>query len=1119
MLVQQEGFRLSYVEIYNWGTFDGKIWKLQPNGKNSLLTGANGSGKTTLVDAILTLLVPPNKRHYNQSSGAESKRERDETSYVLGAYGTLQSDSGLAAKTKYLRTKDDFSILVGVFFNTETKEYLTLSQSRWYSDNDMKRSYMVANTALTIEEHFLPFDTGGVWRQNLKKKHGAEEFDSFSKYALRFSKTFGFKSEKALVLFAQTVGIKVLGNLNEFIRTNMLEENDAETEFSQLRELYDNLLTAHKAIEKAREQANLLEPILENGKLYHTASAELNETQQLQDILAFYFAQQKVQLYTQAQQEMEGDILRKNNQIEDTRRIVSELALQRDELTVSISGNKAFEQLQQLERQIKQNEEDNATRQKRANVYNKWVETLNWKTDPTEKQFYQGLEDAKKGIGQAEKDSEILEQKEFDIKNQYDQTQQFLTEQKNYITSLLQRKNRVPVEQIALREQLLKKLNIVERDLPFAAELIKATDSEWEATIERLFRPLGLTLLVKEEHLEAVSRYVQMNELEGKMTYLFLPKNTSNTEGVVKFEKTSILSKIEIKKGTDFTTPLEVFLKEKYNFRCVDGVVELQRYDQSITQRGLIKTDNAYLKDDTPQVIQKEHFILGWDNRETLLNAQKTAKETEEAVQDLNRQLRQSKTQRNDLITQRDTYTRLLSFENFTEIDWKTSTKTVQDLKAQKETLSKSSNQLQTLQERLQAVKQDIDSRDKERERYSNERTRLESRLETYQESLKTANEFLNANDTPLSISGNLSDFDAQIKPFLEEKVPNISNIAGLETKVTKNIADLKERKQKDVANYERKVTLDMQRFISPNQEILGKYPNWSADVLNLKADVSYLEEFESFYKKLSQEDLPKHQKRFKEWLNERLIFDIANFKTSLENKESLILESIEEINASLRDINFSAQPQTYITLDIHKSRDVSIRDFRQMLRDAMPDPAKLIRDEDNELEASFIRIKAIIEELSGNEQWRKKVTDVRNWLEFAASERYRSDNKERQYYVDSQSLSGGEKAKLAYTILASAIAYQFGIRNEDTRRKSFRFAVVDEAFSKVDPENAVYAMELFKQLNLQLMVVTPLDKINLAEPYIHSVHYVENREKKNSVVYDLPMKVYYEKKEAFAQE
>ncbi|NJN77050.1 MAG: hypothetical protein HC803_00925 [Saprospiraceae bacterium] len=75
-----------------------------------------------------------------------------------------------------------------------------------------------------------------------------------------------------------------------------------------------------------------------------------------------------------------------------------------------------------------------------------------------------------------------------------------------------------------------------------------------------------------------------------------------------------------------------------------------------------------------------------------------------------------------------------------------------------------------------------------------------------------------------------------------------------------------------------------------------------------------------------------------------------------------------------------------------------------------------------------------------------------------------------------------------------------------------------DEAFSKVDPENSVYAMELFKQLNLQLMVVTPLDKINLAEPYIHSVHFVQNNNKKNSEVFDLPMEVYNAQKAAFAE-
>src|SRR5680860_1456610 len=84
------GFRLQYMELLNWGTFDGKVFKIRPAGNNSLLTGANGSGKTTFVDALLTLLVPlKNDRFYNQSSGAEKKGDRNEKSYVLGHYGDL----------------------------------------------------------------------------------------------------------------------------------------------------------------------------------------------------------------------------------------------------------------------------------------------------------------------------------------------------------------------------------------------------------------------------------------------------------------------------------------------------------------------------------------------------------------------------------------------------------------------------------------------------------------------------------------------------------------------------------------------------------------------------------------------------------------------------------------------------------------------------------------------------------------------------------------------------------------------------------------------------------------------------------------------------------------------
>ena len=145
---------------------------------------------------------------------------------------------------------------------------------------------------------------------------------------------------------------------------------------------------------------------------------------------------------------------------------------------------------------------------------------------------------------------------------------------------------------------------------------------------------------------------------------------------------------------------------------------------------------------------------------------------------------------------------------------------------------------------------------------------------------------------------------------------------------------------------------------------------------------------------------------------------------------------------------------------------------------------------------------------------WTAKVTDVRNWLEFAAEERYREDDTQKAYYSDSSGKSGGQKAKLAYTILASAIAYQYGLDQNEYRTKTFRFVVVDEAFSKSDEQNARYAMRLFEQLQLQLLVITPLDKTHVVEPFITSCHFVNNTpEEDDSKVFNLSIEEYEQRK------
>jgi uncharacterized protein YPO0396 len=1108
--MKQGGFRLQHIEIYNWGTFDEKIWTLHPNGKNSLLTGANGSGKTTLVDAIITLLVPPNKRHYNQSSGAESKRERNEKTYVQGAYTRVQSEGGLGAKTKYLRTKDDFSILLGTFYNEITREYLTLLQVRWFANGDLKRSYWTIPTALTIEQHLSPLDTAGVWKKNIKKKYKGEEHDSFTKYVQAFSRKFGLKSDKAVTLFAQTVGIKVLGNLNEFIRLNMLDEHDSETEFVELREHYEHLLSSYKAIEKAREQVVLLTPIVENGVLFKEQEKKVAALTEIESCLSPYFAEKRKSLFEEAARSLEGDILKKANQITAIRNDLEQLNNQKTDLQIAISTNKVYEQIQNLDKSIQQAEREQKQREQRAKRYNALAEKLELKTDSNETIFYRTLEKSRQEIEKTAGALDTLQQRQVEV--QITQTEEInkLKVLEERLNSLQNRKNRIPIEQIRIREDLLAKLNISEKEMPFAAELMKVKDDEkgWETVIEQALRPLSMALLVPEEHYSFVLNSLSRLTLADKFTFIKVEK--INKKDDKKLSKNSLIQKIKITKNHQFSEWLQQTLTENYDFECTNGYIKIPNYERSLSDRGLWKNGDLHYKNDTPSGTR---HVMGWDNRETIIETQKEAKNIEKEITKWQRTLDDYQRRYKAITIRRDDLNKLIGFEQYEEIDWKSLAKNVKDYEGQKGTLVKSSNHLRELETQLTEKRKQVQTVENSRDKLTEQRGNLQSRLENYKQELKEVEEILVILDVS-KIKKNAK----RIEAHLDDDTMMISTIKKIENKITRKIQEELSDLQRETNKTDRKLSLAMQKFINPSAEILEKYPNWMAETVNLGTDIKYLKEFELIYNKIQTEELPKYEKRFKDWLNERLIFDIANFKTSLENKEVQILESIDEINESLNDINFNTKPLTYIQLDVHKSRDNAIRDFKEMLKDAMPDPAKLVQGDAVELEKSFKRIQKIIEELSDNEPWRKKVTDVRNWLEFAAIERYRADNSERQYYQDSQSLSGGEKAKLAYTILASAIAYQFGIRNENSDKRSFRFAVVDEAFSKVDPENSVYAMELFKQLNLQLMVVTPLDKINLAEPYIHSVHFVQNNNKKNSEVFDLPMEVYNAQKAAFSE-
>ncbi len=143
------GFRLHKLEFFNWGTFDNKIWSIEPHSDNALLTGDIGSGKSTIVDAITTLIVPSQKIIFNKAAGAENK-ERTLKSYILGEYKNELDNETQLSKAITIRGKDSYAILLARFENEGYQETVTIAQFLWLDKSELKRVFIVSKKPLTI---------------------------------------------------------------------------------------------------------------------------------------------------------------------------------------------------------------------------------------------------------------------------------------------------------------------------------------------------------------------------------------------------------------------------------------------------------------------------------------------------------------------------------------------------------------------------------------------------------------------------------------------------------------------------------------------------------------------------------------------------------------------------------------------------------------------------------------------------------------------------------------------------------------------------------------------------------------------------------------------------------
>ena len=1108
------GFRLDYMEIYNWGTFHERIFRLAPQGNNALLTGANASGKSTIIDALLTLLVPAKKdRFYNQSSGVEKKGNRTEETYVLGHYGNIQKEGERGVTTQALRDKSAYSVLLASFTNTDQR-VVTIFQVRWFSGGELRRSFGLAHVPLEIQKDFQPFDGKGVWRRRLEASYrGArtlvEFFDGPVGYAERITQLFGMRSTKALGLFNQIVGVKVLDDLDEFIRVNMLEEHDAETQYLQLKDSFTTLIDAKVNIEKARTQIEMLQPIADLAGKIENADERLRQLTTDKDTAVYWFAKQSISLAKEKLDMETKEKERQENEISRLRRREEKLKQEERTLSLAIEKDEVGRKLKELEDDIERLSKKRDEHVAAMDAYNELAGKAGFTPSPSQETFNAQREQARLRVEAWTEAKEAYIREQVGAEHEQKELASRIEDIVHTVETLQKNKNNIPLRETEIREAILAHTGATKEEIPFVGELCRVAEGEqeWETALEKILHHFALHLIVPDKYYHQVNEYVNSTNLKGRILfYRYLPYNS--LADIQAFrpsgeEEPQVIDKIEIRPDSEYEEWVRDMILEKYNYTCADDLSTFERYkEKAVTREGLIKfAGERHEKDDRPHILRRENFVLGWENKEKIRLLQQELIRLQEQDSALAKEIgriRQEAAEGETLCGLNRRLTEL--FPDYQKINWKRYVDEIQRKQDEKEALEKGNDHLHTLQTQLEQV------REEQRQLSATdipENTRQmihsEYRIEQLQKEMDE-NQRVVASIRSLLFT----DFEKNYAYLCELPYDQLKQERG-------KFQARNERERKKLENekrgYEDEAKVKITEFKHPDESIVARFKDWRADVDALP-DATHIEliaAYRQMLERLEKENLPKYEKQFDGYLQKTLTDKVGEFRMFFINWMHTIKSNIDMLNDSLKGIDYRMRPVTYIQLTALPQISEEVHEFKRLMDEAVPNIQKINAVPDGRRIHFYEHVEPFMRRLE-DEEWRSKVMDVRFWFTYKAEEFNRQDGRKETTYENMGHLSGGEKAQLTYTILGSAIAYQFGLTKSGLQSDSFRFVAIDEAFKAQDEDKARYLITLCKQLHLQLLVVTPNDNIHIVENDISYVYFVERKEEKTSWLYSMPI-------------
>ena len=1074
-------FRMSRLQVYNWGTFS-NIHDIPISEQGFLFVGRSGTGKSTLLDAISALLVPPRWVDFNAAAREAEKagRDRNLVSYIRGAWAEQKDDASGEIALRYLRTGTTWTALALSYRDTIGRT-VVLVQVMWLRGT--------SNRPRDVNRHFFilerPFELGELeefGQTNLdvrKLKLGFPDAyisGEFRPYCERFRRLLGIDSEMALRLLHKTQSAKNLGDLNTFLRDFMLDRPETFRVADRLVSEFDELDAAHQSVVMVRRQIQTLAPAREKYQFLQSLEKERADLEELRGGIEEYRKLCRKQLIGEEIKRLnikveglEGETQRRKTILDQHNAALRVLQDRHHEV-----GGSQVETWQEEKSELEQQRD--ACLRKRAQAESA-CQRLDWNFPETPHGFAELVGNARQELERRQDDSAKL-RKERDllvIKKQEVETA--FAETAAEVRALENQTSNIPSTMLEIRLEIAQAIGISESALPFVGELIEINPDEvgWQGAIERVLHGFALSILVDEHHYVAVSNHINAHHLGRRLVY-YRTGRVERHQQARPPGANSLVLKLNIKK-CDQSDWLAAELRRRFDYACVESIQAFRQENRCLTREGQIKhSKTRHEKDDRHNVGDRRYWVLGFDNREKLALFRKQAQELAASISKLQERTGEL-SDLGETRAERTMHCQTLVNLQWQEVDVALLLDKIDELERRIRHVLRDNTVLKDVASKIEQQRQAVCQAD-------DALLDTKVKMKTAMEQVENHHRDLEALEKDTATEG----LTSKQREGLDERlhgpgVPvRLDNLDSLVIGVMKSLGKQVDATSRQINGLERSIESKFVEFVN----------EWPAEAEGLDTTLAAAPDFIAKLKRLETDGLPAHEHRFFELLERQSHQNLAALSTHLNNARKEILERMDLVNHSLQRVPFnqSTNQRTFLNIGVNDRQLGEVRQFRQDIQKTLSHAWSEDRDL---MESRFKSLRVLVNRLSSQEpedkRWRHTVLDVRLHMEFIGRE-FDESGVEVEVYRSGSGKSGGQRQKLATTCLAAALRYQLG--GNEPGATMYAPVVLDEAFDKADNEFTTLAMNIFASFGFQVIVATPLKSVMTLEPFIGGACFID---------------------------